>query len=109
MASISQEIKIVSRKGEVLSIATIQELKDAVKCKVMLKGEADEELYRAAIDRYNKAWVAEAVSVESPYPCSLFSILLQMLRCVIRALLFSARPKQISLPVLHTCKSMILT
>jgi hypothetical protein len=44
-----------------LTQEAVKELKNAVNCGVVIKGEADEERYRAAIDRFNKAWIAEAV------------------------------------------------
>lgn len=68
-----QDIKIISRKGEVLPLSVIQGLKEKVGCEVVVKCEANESVYRNAIDRYNKAWIAEAVC--SPFltsPPSLF-------------------------------------
>jgi hypothetical protein len=61
MGSVAKEITITSRKGDLLTQEAVKELKNAVNCGVVIKGEADEERYRAAIDRFNKAWIAEAV------------------------------------------------
>ena len=57
----SQGIQIVRRNGEVLPESAIKELKAAVKCEVLFKGETEEEVYRAAIDRFNKGGIQEAV------------------------------------------------
>ena len=62
MGSIVQEIKIVSRKGEILPESAIKKLKSMVKCEVLVKGEASEETYLAAIDRFSKGRIQEAVS-----------------------------------------------
>jgi hypothetical protein len=63
MGSTAQAIKIIRGNGEVLPEQAIKQLRTAVKCDVMFKGEADEEAYRAAIDRFNKGKIQEAVSV----------------------------------------------
>jgi hypothetical protein len=65
MGSISQKFNIVSRNGKVLSEASIQKLKTSVKGEVVIKGEATEDVYRSAIDRFNKAGIKEAVSFPS--------------------------------------------
>ncbi len=39
----------------------VKELKNIVRCDVVIKGEGSEEVYRAAIHRFHKAWIAEAV------------------------------------------------
>ena len=57
----AQNIKIVRRNGEALPETAIKELKVAVKGDVLFKGEAEEEVYRAAIDRFNKGGIQEAV------------------------------------------------
>ncbi len=62
MGSNAQEIKILSRKQQLLPETAIQELKAAVRGEVIIKGEAPDEVYRAALDRWNKAWIQEAVS-----------------------------------------------
>jgi hypothetical protein len=62
MGSNSQDIKILDRKQHLLPESAIQELKAAVKGEVVIKGEASDEVYRAALDRWNKAWIQEAVS-----------------------------------------------
>lgn len=64
MGSIIQKINIVSRNGIVLSEAAIQQIKSSVKGEVIVKGEAAEDVYRNAIDRFNKAGIKEAVSFE---------------------------------------------
>jgi hypothetical protein len=63
MGSTAQDIKVVNRKGDILPESAIKELKSAVKCDVLIKGEAGEEAYHAAIDRFNKGGIQEAVSV----------------------------------------------
>lgn len=63
MGSIAQNIKIVRLNGEVLPEQAIKQLKAAVKCDVMFKGEAEEEAYLAAIDRFNKGRIQEAVYI----------------------------------------------
>jgi hypothetical protein len=60
------QLHIVGRNGQVLPSEAILQLKDAVKCEVLFKGEASEENYLAAIDRFNKAAIQEAVSNEYP-------------------------------------------
>lgn len=62
MGSNAQDIKVLNRKRQLLPESAIQELKAAVKGEVIIRGDAPEEVYRAAIDRWNKAWIQEAVS-----------------------------------------------
>jgi len=61
MGSAYQSINIVRRNGETLPEAAIKQLKTSIRGEVLFKGEADEEAYRKAIDRFNKAANAEAV------------------------------------------------
>jgi len=61
MGSIAPGIHIVRRNGEVLSDAAIKELKSSVKGDIVFKGGVEEDVYRAAIDRVNKAFIQEAV------------------------------------------------
>jgi hypothetical protein len=61
MGSITQDLKILGNNGESPPKTAIKDLKAAVNSEVLLKGEADEEAYRAAIDRWNKGSVKEAV------------------------------------------------
>jgi hypothetical protein len=63
MGSVAQDIKIVARNGDVLPESAVKQLKSAVTCEVLLKGEASEEAYLAAIDRFNKGVIQEAVSL----------------------------------------------
>lgn len=65
MGSIAQDIKIVRKNGEVLPETAIKELKAVVKGEVLLKGEATREVYRAAIDRFNKSRIQEAVRIQT--------------------------------------------
>lgn len=58
----ASKIQIFSRKGAVLEASILEQIKSSVAGEVVIKGEAAEEVYRAAIDRFNKAGVAEAVS-----------------------------------------------
>ena len=66
MGSAAQAGKIFNRKKQVLPAAAIQELKTAVHGEVLIKGEPPDEIYRAAINRWNKAWIQEAVSSLPP-------------------------------------------
>lgn len=66
MASSTRRIHILRRNHEVLPEAAIQELKDSIGGEVIFKGEAAEEVYRAAINRKNKAWIQEAVTPHLP-------------------------------------------
>ncbi|KUJ10052.1 FAD-binding domain-containing protein [Mollisia scopiformis] len=52
--------RIVIQKGVPLPEAALANLKASVKGEVVIKGEADEVIYRAAIDRWNKAGIQEA-------------------------------------------------
>lgn len=61
MGSIAQSVKIISRNGESLPEAALKQLKDSIQGEVLLKAEADAEVYRNAIDRFNKATIADAV------------------------------------------------
>ena len=63
MGSTAQDIKIVRRNGDALPESAIKQLKAAVKCDVLFKGEASEEAYLAAIDRFNKGGIQEAVGI----------------------------------------------
>ncbi len=56
------QLHIVGRSGQVLPSEAIEQLKVTVKCEVLLKGEASEDAYLTAIDRFNKATIQEAVS-----------------------------------------------
>lgn len=60
MGSIAN-INIVNKSGEKLPESAFADLTTSVKGQVVIKGEAEEDVYRAAIDRYNKAFIAEAV------------------------------------------------
>jgi FAD/FMN-containing dehydrogenase len=62
MGSNARDIKILDRKQQLLPEIAIQELKLSVKGEVIVKGEAPDDVYRAALDRWNKAWIQEAVS-----------------------------------------------
>jgi hypothetical protein len=62
MGSNAQDIKLLNRKQQLLPESAIQELKAVVKGEVIVRGHAPEDVYRAAIDRWNKAWIQEAVS-----------------------------------------------
>ena len=62
MGSNAQDIKVFSRKQQLLPEAAFQELKGAVQGEVIIKGKAPDDVYRAALDRWNKAWIQEAVS-----------------------------------------------
>ena len=53
---------IIRKNGEVLPVTAIQDLKSKVKSEVLVKGEASEDAYRAAIHRWNEAYITEAVS-----------------------------------------------
>lgn len=59
----ASNIHIVCRTGAVLDEDALARLKASVKGEVVIKGEADEDVYRAAIDRWNKAGIDEAVMI----------------------------------------------
>jgi hypothetical protein len=63
MGSIATNINIVSKSGEKLPESAFAELRSRVKGEVVIKGEAEEDVFRAAIDRYNKASISEAVRI----------------------------------------------
>jgi hypothetical protein len=52
---------LLSRGGQEIPKSIIDELKAGIKCDIVVKGEASAEVYNAAIDRWNKASVKEAV------------------------------------------------
>jgi hypothetical protein len=53
---------LLSRKnGETLSVTAIAELKDTAKCNIIVKGQASTDKYQAAIDRWNRNGIKEAV------------------------------------------------
>jgi hypothetical protein len=54
--------QIIRKNGEVLPLTAIQDLKSKVKSGVLVKGEASEDAYQAAIHRWNEAYIMEAVS-----------------------------------------------
>lgn len=58
----SAQPQIVRQNGEVLPPTAISDLKSKVKSEVLVKGEATEDAYRAAIHRWNEAFITEAVS-----------------------------------------------
>ncbi|TAQ85202.1 hypothetical protein B7494_g6476 [Chlorociboria aeruginascens] len=53
----------IIRNGGELPVIAIEELRSLVKCEVLIKGEAKEEAYVAAIDRFNKACIQEAAII----------------------------------------------
>ena len=61
MGSNAQEIHILRKNGDILSQGAIKELKSSIKGQVIIKGEGPDDTYRAAIDRFNKACISEAV------------------------------------------------
>ena len=63
MGSNAQDIKLLNRTQQILPENAIRELKAAVEGEVIVRGEAPEEVYRAALDRWNKAWIQEAASL----------------------------------------------
>jgi hypothetical protein len=53
---------LFSRKnGETLSATAIAELKDTAKCNIVVKGQTSADEYQAAIDRWNRNCIKEAV------------------------------------------------
>jgi hypothetical protein len=53
---------LLSRKnGGPLSVTAIAELKDTAKCNIVVKGQASTDEYEAAIDRWNRNGIKEAV------------------------------------------------
>jgi hypothetical protein len=51
MGSNAQDIKVFSRKQQLLPEAAFQELKGAVQGEVIIKGKTPDDMYRAALDR----------------------------------------------------------
>ena len=64
MGSIINMWQLSRKNGEILPKAAIKELK-AFQFEVVLHGEAPEEVYNASINRFNKAWIREAVKTAS--------------------------------------------
>ena len=62
MGSVTQPLNIVRRNGELLPEKAITDLRSAVTGEVIFHGEVSEEAYLAAIDRFNKGHIQEAVS-----------------------------------------------
>ncbi|KAH8645912.1 hypothetical protein BGZ60DRAFT_424785 [Tricladium varicosporioides] len=60
MGSDTGEARLLRRNAALLPSTAISDLKSAVKCQVVVKGEAPEDIYRAAIHRFNNAVVEEA-------------------------------------------------
>jgi len=56
-----QNVQLIAKNGDLLPATAVEELKTSLKCEVLLKGEAPEDTYRAAIDRFNQAVIEEAV------------------------------------------------
>jgi hypothetical protein len=56
MGSITQDIRILQKDGKAVSdsATVIKDLK-SLECEVLVKGEANEEAYRIAINRFNQA------------------------------------------------------
>ncbi len=52
---------ILRKNGEILSETAIEELTGAVNCKVVVRGRAEEEEYKEAIERWNQTGIKEAV------------------------------------------------
>jgi hypothetical protein len=92
MGSNAQNINILNRKQQLLPKTAIQELRAAVKGEVILGGEAPDEMYRAAIDRWNKAWIQEAVRYVPDFCASALGHWLSF-----RLSSYSARPTKMSL------------
>lgn len=61
MGSTGKDIQIFRRNKELLPDSAIKDLKSSIKGEVIVKGEAADDIYRDAIDRWNKVWVQEAV------------------------------------------------
>jgi hypothetical protein len=54
---------ILNRNGDIIPESAIRELKSAVKGEILIKGEASDEAYGAAIHRFNEGTIQEAVSI----------------------------------------------
>jgi hypothetical protein len=51
-----------SARNKVLDQRILLDLKQKLKCELVIKGESSDEKYRSAIDRWNKAYIEEAAS-----------------------------------------------
>lgn len=61
MGSSIEEPQLLRRNGELLPSTAFSELKSVVKGQVVVKGEAPEDIYQAAIHRFNNVVIEEAV------------------------------------------------
>jgi len=55
-----------SVKNEALDRQILLDLKQKLKCELVIKGESSDEKYQSAIDRWNKAYIQEAAIVAFP-------------------------------------------
>lgn len=63
----SVEPQVIRKNGELLPLTAIQDLKSQVKGEVLVKGEVPDDAYRAAIHRWNEAYITEAGSFHILY------------------------------------------
>ena len=55
------QLQLIRKNGDVLPLTAIQDSKSKVRGEVLVKGEVLEETYRAAIHRWNEAYIIKAV------------------------------------------------
>ena len=73
----SVEPQVIRNNEELLPLTAIQDLKSQVKGEVLVKGEVPEDAYRAAIHRWNEAYITEAVSFHILYEKWCINLLMQ--------------------------------
>jgi hypothetical protein len=65
----AQDTNIFSRTQQLLPETAIQELKAAAKGEVIVRGEAPDEVYRAAIDRWKQSFDSRSRKSSSRLSC----------------------------------------
>ncbi len=61
MGSNTENIELSNGKGGVIPTAVVTALKAQLPCEIVVKGEAENDVYKRAIHRYNEAGIQEAV------------------------------------------------
>lgn len=77
----SAQTKILLKNGEPLPPEAIEDLKSVLKCEILIKGEVPEEAYRAAIHRWNEAYITEAVNFHTRYKSAMLTCQCSLSSC----------------------------
>jgi len=77
----SVEPQFFLKNGELLPLHAIKDLKSLLKCEVLVKGEVPEDAYRAAIHRWNEAYITEAVCFHTLYKSDILTCQCSQLSC----------------------------